>query len=136
LLRRPDTAPAEDEAKLSAIQQHNAPLYRGYLLKESLLELLDAPNRRKAEREAGAWLSRASRSRLRPFVRLGRTVRRHLDGILRAVETRLTNARLEGTNNKIRLLSHRAYGFHSAEALIATVYLSCSGIELAVPNLV
>ena len=136
LLRRPDTAPAEDEAKLSEIQKHNAPLYRGYLLKESLLELLDAPNREQAEGEAAAWLSWASRSRLRSFVRLGRTVREHLDGILRAVETRLSNARLEGTNNKIRLLSHRAYGFHSAGALIATVYLCCSGIQLAAPSLI
>ncbi len=33
-------------------------------------------------------------------------------------------------NNKIRLLSHRAYGFHSAGPLIATVYLCCSKITL------
>ncbi|MCP4547086.1 MAG: transposase, partial [bacterium] len=36
----------------------------------------------------------------------------------------------EGMNNKIRLLSHRAFGFHSAESLIATIYLCCSGISL------
>ncbi len=33
-------------------------------------------------------------------------------------------------NNKIRLLSHRAYGFHSAPPLIATIYLCCGGIAL------
>ncbi len=33
-------------------------------------------------------------------------------------------------NNKIRLLSHRAYGFHSAEPLIATIFLCCGGISL------
>jgi len=138
LLRRPDTAPdpAKDEAKLSAIQKHNAPLYRGFLLKESLLEILDAPNRTQAEREAKAWLAWATRSRLRPFVRLARTLREHLEGVLTAVQTGLTNARLEGINNKIRLLSHRAYGFHSAQALIATVYLCCAGIQLQVPTLV
>jgi transposase len=138
LLRRPDTAPnpEKDEAKLSAIQKHNAPLYRGYLLKESLLEILDAPTRPQAEGEAEAWLAWAPRSRLKPFVRLARTVRRHLEGILTAVQTGLTNARLEGTNNKIRLLSHRAYGFHSAQSLMATVYLCCAGIQLPVPTLV
>jgi transposase len=138
LLRRPDTAPdpAKDEAKLSVIQKHNAPLYRGYLLKESLLEILDAPTRPQAEIEAKAWLAWATRCRLRPFVRLARTVRDHLEGILTAVHTGLTNARLEGINNKIRLLSHRAYGFHSAQSLIATVYLCCAGIQLKVPALV
>ena len=144
LLRRPDTALlagdeeliARDEAKLSAIQKHNAPLYRAYLLKESLLELLDAPDRQQAESEARGWLSWASHSRLRPFVRLAKTIRRHLDGILLAVESGLSNARLEGTNNKIRMLSHRAFGFHSAQALIATIYLCCSGIDLQVPRLI
>lgn len=144
LLRRPDTAlliedderVARDEAKLSEIQKANAPLYRGYLLKESLLELLDAPDRQQAESEARNWLAWASRSRLRPFVRLAKTIRRHLDGVLLAVQSGLTNARLEGTNNKIRMLSHRAFGFHSAKALIATIYLCCSGIQLPVPLLV
>ena len=46
------------------------------------------------------------------------------------IGSRLTNARLEGTNNKIRLLSHRSYGLHSAASLIAMVYLCCSNITL------
>ena len=43
---------------------------------------------------------------------------------------RISNVTLEGMNNKIRLLSHRAYGFHSAPPLIATIYLCCGGITL------
>jgi hypothetical protein len=35
----------------------------------------------------------------------------------------VVNARLEGLHNKIRLLSHRSYGFHSPQALIALIYL-------------
>ncbi len=138
ILRRPDAAPnpEKDEAKISEIQKHNAPLYRGYLLNGSLLEILDAPSRQQAEIEAKNWLAWAARCRLKPFLRLARTVRKHLEGILTAVETGLTNARLEGINNKIRLLSHRAYGFHSAQSLIATVYLCCAGIQLEVPTLV
>jgi hypothetical protein len=41
-----------------------------------------------------------------------------------------TNARLEGMNTKMRLLSHRAFGFHSPHPLIATIYLCRSAIEL------
>lgn len=32
------------------------------------------------------------------------------------------NARPEGVNNKIGILSYRAFGFHSATPLIATIY--------------
>ena len=105
-------------------------MYRASLLKESFLDVFTTPDRPTAERRLREWLAWACRSRLRPFVRLGRTVRKHLDGILAFIEHGLTNARLEGMNNKIRLLSHRAFGFHSAAPLIATIYLCCAGIVL------
>ncbi len=136
LLKRSDTLDEDDAIKISQIQKFNRPLYRAYLLDESFLEIFDAPDVASAHREIKSWLSWACRSRLKPFVRLARTVRDHLDGILRFIDCRLTNARLEGTNNKIRLLSHRAYGFHSAESLIATIYLCCSGILFPQPQLV
>ena len=135
LLKSPETLSDEQEQRLAEIQRSNRPLYRAYLLKESLLDLLNAPSFEQACREARAWLSWASRSRLKPFVRLARTVRRHQEGILRIISTGLTNARLEGTNNKIRLLSHRAFGFHSAESLIAMIYLCCTGIDIEVSTL-
>ena len=121
------------QGKLATVQQSNAPLYRAYLLKETFLDILAEPTVEEARAQIAAWLAWASRSRLRPFVRLARTVRKHLDGILQMVQTGLTNARLEGMNNKVRLLSHRAYGFHSAPPLIATIYLCCSGLELHPP---
>ncbi|MEX2610490.1 MAG: transposase, partial [Gemmatimonadota bacterium] len=99
-------------------------------LKESFLDVFTTRSRTTAERHLRDWLSWACRSRLRPFVRLSRTVRKHFDGILAFIDSGLTNARLEGMNNKIRLLSHRAFGFHSADPLIATIYLCCAGIEL------
>lgn len=136
LLKRSDTLNEDDVVKISQIQKFNRPLYRAYLLDESFLEIFDAPDATSARREIKSWLSWACRSRLKPFVRLARTVRDHLDGILRFIDSRLTNARLEGMNNKIRLLSHRAYGFHSAESLIAMIYLCCSEIAFDQPQLV
>lgn len=130
LLKRPAKRTPEDEARLAVIQQSNAPVYRAVLLKESFLEIFNQADPDKAEHDVKAWLKWAARSRLKPFVRLGRTIRKHLGGILAFIGSRLTNARLEGTNNKIRLLSHRSYGLHSAASLIAMVYLCCSKITL------
>lgn len=105
------------------------PLGRAYLLKETLLDILHL---RIASARPGLdrWLAWASRSRLQPFVKLGGTIKRHLAGILTLFKERVTNGLAEGMNNKIRLLSHRAYGFHSAAPLIATIYLCCGGITL------
>ena len=38
------------------------------------------------------------------------------------------------TNSKIRLISHRAFGFHSADPLIALVYLCCTGLTIELPR--
>ena len=46
----------------------------------------------------------------------------------------LVNGRLEGLNSKIRLISHRSFGFHSADALLALVYLRCTGIDIELPR--
>ena len=35
---------------------------------------------------------------------------------------------VEGLNNKLRIISRRAYGFHSAEALIAMLFLNVGGM--------
>ena len=67
-------------------------------------------------------------------MKLARTIRKHKAGVLAAIELKLSNGRLEGLNSKIRLLSHRAYGFASADALIATIYLCCSNIQIDLPH--
>lgn len=46
----------------------------------------------------------------------------------------LTNARVEGLNNRVRLITRRAFGFHSAKAAAALVMLSCGPITLLLPH--
>src|SRR5580692_5832421 len=76
------------------------------------------------------WIGWADRSRLEPFKKLARTVKDHFEGILAYIPLRLNNGRTEGTNGKIRTITRRSYGFHSASNLIALIFLCCSGISL------
>ena len=79
-------------------------------------------------------LARLSRSRLKPFIRLGRTIRKHQDGILAARRLKLSNARAEALNNKVKLIVRRAYGFHSARAALALIHLTCGPVQLTLPH--
>ena len=79
-------------------------------------------------------LSRLARSHLEPFVRLGKTIRKHRDGILAAIRLGINQGRTEALNNKVRLLARRAYGFHSAKAALALVLLTCGPITLHLPH--
>jgi transposase len=133
LLKRPWDLSAKEWDKLSAIQEHNAPLYRAYLLKESLADVFDEPSTDVAEKELNRWLAWASRSKLKPFVKVARTIREHKDGILAYVVTKLTNGIVEGFNNKLRMVARRAFGFHSAGALIGMLFLCCGGVTVDPP---
>ena len=114
LLRGPEALTDRDDATLAYVHQVNKPLFRAYILTDAFLAIFDYCYRAIAKRKLNEWLAWASRSRLQPFVKLARTVRQHMDGILAFFDARLTTPRLEGMNNKIRLLPHRAYGFHRA----------------------
>ena len=129
LQKNPWNLNRSEKAKLSTLQQANKRLYRAYMLKEGLLSILDGawllPELKLEE-----WLTWASRSRLAAFVKLARTIRKYKDGILAYVQSGLSNARNEGINSKIRTITRRAYGFHSATSLISYIFLCCSGITL------
>ena len=62
-----------------------------------------------------------------------RELRKHRQGVIAAVRFGLSNGRLEGLDSKVRLISHRSFGFHSAGPLIALIYLCCGGIEIDLP---
>jgi len=133
LLKNPWNLTPREHRKLATIQQTNARLYRAYLLKEALAQALDQRNLFRARRRLRDWLAWASRSRLKPFVRAARTIRKHFDGILAYVRMRLTNGVVEGINNRLRMIARRAYGFHGPGPLAAMLSLCCGGITLSPP---
>ena len=57
----------------------NKPMYRAFLLYGELRYIYRLPKHEAPER-LDAWLAWASRSRLKPFVKLARTIRKHKAG--------------------------------------------------------
>jgi transposase len=133
LLKRPWNLERREKEKLRDLQRTNRPLYRAYLLKETLAQALDYRKPGHAARAVGDWLAWASRSKLRPFVTAARTIRKHFQGVVAYFKERLTNGIVEGFNNKLRMIARRAFGFHSPEPLIAMLHLCCGGIRLDPP---
>lgn len=134
LLKDPATLTERQQGTLAFLQKVNSPLYRGYLLKEQLRAIYAPECRERAARLLAAWLRAAARSKLKPFVKLARTLRQHRQGILNAIRLGLSNSRLEGLASRIRLISHRSFGFHSAEPLIALIHLCCGRITVRLPT--
>jgi len=120
----------KDKERISTVMETNAPLYRAYMLKTMLVWVLSTSTIRGARRKLGNWIAWAVRSQLKPFVRVGKTISKHLEGILAYIRTGISNGRSEGMNRKARVITSRAFGFHSATPLIASLFLCCSGLKL------
>ena len=82
----------------------NKRMYRGFLLLGGLPYIYRLPKDEAAER-LDAWLAWASRSKLKPFVKLARTIRKHKAGVLAAIQLGISNGRLEALNSRVRLIS-------------------------------
>jgi transposase len=132
--KNPENLTERQQNKLSEIQRTNGPLYRAYLLKEQLRQLYRCGSVNEAERLLDSWLSWARRCRLPAFVKLARTIKNQRDGILAAVTHGLSNARVEQLNTQIRLITRQAFGFHSADALIALAILRFAGLCPPLPG--
>jgi len=130
LLKNPWNLTDAEEGKLADVQRTNRPLYRAYLLKETLADIFDGFQINVARERFLDWCRWAARSRLAPFKKLAGTIRRHLEGIVAFINTRLSNGAIEGLNGKIRTITRRAYGFHSAASLISFIFLCCTGLAL------
>lgn len=133
LWKNPEDLTERQTATLAGIAKTNAPLFRAYLLKEQLRQVFALKG---AEGIAllDAWLRWASRSRLPSFVKLARSIREHRAGIDAALTHGLSNARVESVNTKLRLLTRIAFGFRSAEALIALAMLDLGGLCPPLPG--
>jgi transposase len=129
-LSNPENLRREERTRLSALLRLNSPIVKGYLLKEDLRRFWDYRSTAWAEAHLRQWLWRAAHSRLEPFTQFARMLRTHLDGVLAWTRIRVTNGALEGMNNKVKVISHRAFGYRTSWTYMANIYHCCAGLPL------
>ena len=53
---------------------------------------------------------------------------------MNTIRLSMSNARIEATNNKIKLIIRKAYGFRNITNMLDMVYLVCSNLRIPLPN--
>lgn len=133
LWKNPDNLTERQRAKLAWIAKTNPLLYRAYLLKEGLRAVF-AINGADGIEALDRWIGWARRCRIPAFVELSRRITRQRDAIVAALTSGLSNARIESTNTRIRLIIRRGFGFHNADAIIALAMLQLAGHRPVLPR--
>jgi transposase len=134
LWKAPEKLSERQKTKLARVEEMNLPLYRAYLIKEQLRLVFREPDPDTAIALLDEWIVSAEGSGLSPFIQKAATIRELRAPIVAALRQRLSNARMEQLNTSIRLITRRAYGFRSAEALIALAMLALGGLCPPLPG--
>ena len=109
-------------------------LGEAYRLKALFNDLWAMPNTPSAEAHLTAWSQEVQRSGILPFMQFAKTVKSHWTGIVRFIESRLTNGLLEGINHKIQLAKRRARGYRNIQNFINMAYFLCGKLDFSFPR--
>lgn len=124
LLKRPENLTEKQEARLADLLKLNLKTVRAYLLKEDFQNLWEYVSPHWAGVFLDRWCKRAMRSRLDPMKRVAKTIRNHRALILNwfVAKKEMSSAAVEGLNNKLKVITRRAYGFRTLKAAEVALY--------------
>jgi transposase len=108
--------------KLDRLLKLNQSLNTAYVLKEELRELWNCDTRQEAEEYLRNWLQTAWSSGIKLLIKFANKLAGHRYGILNYFDNRITTARVEGLNNKIKVLKRQAYGYRDMEYFKLRIY--------------
>jgi len=124
LLKNPQNLDAakNEPQRLEEALRINQPLATAYYLKEDLRQFWEQPDKRAARHFLTDWIARAERSKITILKNFARTLRMYRFGLLAWYDHPISTGPLEGTNNKIKTLQRRAYGYRDQQYFILRIY--------------
>ena len=100
----------------------NEPLSKAYYLKEQLREIWLQVSKSDAENVLMDWVEQAGQSKIPQLQKMAMTLLAHRRGILAWYDCHISTAKVEGINNKIKVMKRNAYGFRDEEYFKLRLY--------------
>lgn len=97
--------------RLENALEMNAPLMKGYYLKESLREIWMQVTKGQARQGLMDWVKQAQDSKVPLLQKFSMTLMAHQSGILAWYDHHISTGKIEGINNKIKTMKRQAYGY-------------------------
>jgi len=110
------------QARLERLLSLNKNLSVAYILKEELRSLWECSTKEEAENRFFVWIFEAYISGIQLLRTLAIRLLGHKSGILNYFRSFATTGKVEGINNKIKVLKRKAYGFRDLEYFKLRLY--------------
>lgn len=122
--REKDLSKAEQKL-LDKLRKVNESIHTAMLLVEYFHKALDKKSIESFRRTLTLWYRVVRESKLEPFLKLAKTIRRYRRNIEAYITSRLTTAVAEGLNNKIKVLKRMGYGYSNPVSFCRKILQRC-----------
>ena len=129
-LYNPQNMSTGQRASFAKLKDLNLKVARAWGIKELFSELWNYSYEGSARKFFKQWFSWASRSQLRPIMKVARMLKEHLSNILTYLRHPITNAVTEGLNSKIQAIKANARGFRSFLNYRTRILFFCGKLSL------
>lgn len=118
ILKRRENLTQKQTLKLQEILKYNLKTARSLLMKVDFQRFWEYHSLGCARRFLKEWCTRALRSRIEPMKKVARMLRQHEGLILNwfKAEGTISSGAVEGLNNKLKVVTRKAYGFRTYDA--------------------
>jgi transposase len=122
--REKDLSKAEQKL-LDKLRKVNQSIHTAMLLVEYFHKALDKTSIKSFRQTLLTWYLVVRESKLEPFIKLAKTIRRYRLNIEAYIKSRLTTAAAEGLNNKIKVLKRMGYGYTNPTSFCRKILQRC-----------
>lgn len=117
---------SKSEIKLiDRLRLANKEINCGMLLVEYFHKALDQRKVSDFRKVLARWYQLCRNTRLEPFIKFAKTLRRYRKNIEAYITSRLTTAVIEGLNNKIKVLKRMGYGYSNEISFMRKILQRC-----------
>ncbi len=106
-----DIYDAKYKTRLENALAMNEPISKAYYLKEQLREIWAQVRKEDAEKVLADWVEQAKESGIPQLQKMAMTMLAYKRGILAWYDCHISTGKVEGINNKIKVMKRNAYGF-------------------------
>jgi transposase len=111
LLKNEEDLSTDQKERLDRLTGLNTPLMQAYVLKEDMRQIWAKRNKSSATVSLNSWLKTCRATGEPLLMKLADSIEKHKYGILNWYTFPINSGRIEGINNKIKLLKRSAFGF-------------------------
>ncbi|MGZ3747648.1 MAG: ISL3 family transposase [Pseudobdellovibrionaceae bacterium] len=125
LMAREKNLSFTEKKMLDKLRDANKEIHTGMLLVEYFHRALDKATVLSFRKALAAWYLLVRESKLEPFLKLAKTIRRYRKQIEAYILSGLTTAVAEGLNNKIKTLKRMGYGYTNPKSFLRKILQRC-----------